>query len=100
MRLLRVGIIFVLVVGVLGVLDAQQGAPHRKRVLAIGAVQGYQQDSVWDGLAMIYNLGKETGLWDTFSKTETQSITTKKLESNAKNPDYCDALNCFTTGEL
>jgi type 1 glutamine amidotransferase len=84
---------------VAGVGDAQQPA-QKKRVLAIGAVKGFQHDSVSDGLAMIYNLGKESGLWDTFIKTDTQLITKKKLQGNAKNLDYFDAVYFYTTGEL
>lgn len=59
-----------------------------------------QHDAVSDGLAAIYNLGKETGLWETYIRTDTQLITKKKLEGNAKNLDYFDAVFFYTTGEL
>ncbi|HLH39297.1 MAG TPA: ThuA domain-containing protein [Bryobacteraceae bacterium] len=77
-------------------LDAQP----RKKVLAIGAAAGYQHDETTDGLATIWKLGKETGLWDTFIRTDTQLITKKKLPLNAKNLDFFDAVVFYTTGEL
>ena len=83
-----------------GVAFGQQQPPKKKRVLAIGAVQGFQHDSVSDALATIYALGHETGLWDTFIKTDTQLLTKKKLPNNAKNLDYFDAVFFYTTGEL
>jgi len=89
-----------LVAGVAGVVEAQQ-PPRKKRVLAIGAVAGFQHDSVSTGLATIYNLGKETGLWDTYIRTDTRLITKKKVPAgNAKNLDYFDAVYFYTTGEL
>lgn len=75
-------------------------AQPRKRVLAIGASAGYQHEEMTDGLATIWKLGKETGLWDTFIRTDTQLITKKKLPDNAKNLDYFDAIVFYTTGEL
>lgn len=73
---------------------------HPKRLLAIGAVSGYQHDSTSDALATLWKIGKETGLWDTYIRTDTQLITKKKLENNAKNLDYFDAIVFYTTGEL
>lgn len=74
--------------------------PAKKRVLAIGAVKGFQHDATSNGLATIWKLGKETGLWDTYIRTDTQLLTKKKLEANAKNLDYFDAVLFYTTGEL
>ena len=72
----------------------------RKKVLAIGEVKGYQHDSVSHALASFERWGKETDLWDTYIRTDTQLITKKKLEGNAKNLDYFDAVIFYTTGEL
>jgi uncharacterized protein len=99
MKLVRLSLAFILAMGVTGVIGAQQ-APKKKKVLAIGATKGFQHDSVSNGLATIYNLGHETGLWDTYIKTDTQLITKKKLSGNAKNLDYFDAIYLYTTGEL
>jgi type 1 glutamine amidotransferase len=79
-------------------LPAQE--PRKKKVLAIGAVSGYEHDSVSNGLATIWKLGHESGLWDTYIRTDTELITKKKLDRNAKNLDYFDAIFLYTTGEL
>jgi type 1 glutamine amidotransferase len=52
-------------------------------------------------MAAIYNMGHESGLWDTMLRTDTELITKKNLERNTKNLDYFDALVFVsTTGEL
>lgn len=81
-------------------LPVSAQAPARKRVLAIGEVKGWQHESVSHALASFEQWGKETGLWDTFIKTDTQLVTKKKLPANAKNLDYFDAVIFYTTGEL
>jgi hypothetical protein len=74
--------------------------PKRKKILAIGEVKGYQHDSVSHALATIERLGRESGLWDTYIRTDSQLITKKKLEGNAKNLNNFDAILFYTTGEL
>lgn len=86
-------------VGLAAVTDAP-AQPKRKKLLAIGAVKGFQHDSVSHGLSTIERLGRESGLWDTYIRTDTQLITKKKLTGNAKNLDYFDAVYFFTTGDL
>lgn len=85
-----------------GILLAQAAPaqPKRKKVLAIGEVKGFQHDSVSHALASVEKWGKESGLWDTYIRTDTQLVTKKKLEGNAKNLDYFDAVIFYTTGEL
>ena len=103
MKLLRLLVPAALSVGLLGTLSTltAQQPPRKKRVLAIGAVAGFQHDSVSSGLATIYNLGKESGLWDTYIRTDTQLLSKKKnIAPNAKNLDYFDAVYFYTTGEL
>ena len=63
MRLLR-SFILLLCAGACALAPAQQNAPHKKRVLAIGQTMGYQHDSVTRGLAMMWQLGRDTGLWE------------------------------------
>lgn len=81
-------------------LGAAAACAQPKKLLAIGAVYGYQHDSTTDGLATIWKIGKETGLWDTVIRTDTQLITKKKLDNNAKNLNDFDAVLFYTTGEL
>ena len=52
-------------------------------------------------MAAIYNMGKDSGLWDTMMRTDTELLTKKPLEKNAKNLDYFDLIVfASTTGEL
>jgi len=75
-------------------------APAKKKVLCIGQVKGFQHDSVTYGLASIWKWGQETGLYDTYIRTDCELITKKKLSNNAKNLDWFDAVVFYTTGEL
>jgi type 1 glutamine amidotransferase len=81
-------------------------APHAKqtyvkRVLVIGQTKGFEHDSISAAMAAVYNMGKESGLWDTTMRTDTELLTKDKLKNNAKNLDYFDLLVfASTTGEL
>jgi type 1 glutamine amidotransferase len=72
----------------------------KKKLLVIGAVKGFQHDSVSNAMGTLYELGHSSGLWDTYLKTDCQLITKKKLGGNAKNLDFFDAVAFYTTGEL
>ena len=97
MRIPRFTTVFALMLAVAAGLDAQ---PKKKKLLAIGKSVGFQHDSVSHALGTIWKLGQETGLWDTFIRTDTQLITKKPLEGNAKNLNFFDAIFFYTTGEL
>jgi type 1 glutamine amidotransferase len=74
---------------------------HLKHVLVIGQTKGFEHDSVSPAMAAIFNLGKESGLWDTMMRTDTELLTKKDFERNAKNLNYFDAvIFASTTGEL
>jgi uncharacterized protein len=74
---------------------------RKKKLLAIGEVKGFQHDSVSHALATIERLGQESGVYDTYIRTDTQLLTKQKLEAgNAKNLNYFDAVIFYTTGEL
>ena len=76
-------------------------AQSKKKVLAIGEVKGFQHDSVSHALATIEQLGRQSGIYDTYIRTDTQLVTKQKLEAgNAKNLNYFDAVIFYTTGEL
>jgi len=82
--------------------------PKRMRVLAWGDVtQGYQHDSVSHALATIERLGYETGLWDTFIRTDSQLITKKPVVGAdgqpllyGKNLNDFDAIFFFGVREI
>jgi type 1 glutamine amidotransferase len=74
---------------------------HLKHILVIGQTKGWEHDSVSDGMVAIYEMGRDSGLWDAMLRTDVGSITKKSLDKNAKNLDYFDAIVFVsTTGEL
>ena len=74
---------------------------HLKHVLVIGQTKGFEHDSVSATMAAIYRMGKESGLWDTMLRTDTELLTKKDMKGNAKNLKYFDAIVfASTTGEL
>src|ERR1700737_4216083 len=79
---------------------AQTEHPKKTHVLVIGEEKGYRHESVSHAMATIDHLGRATGLWDTTIRTDTEAITKKKLEYNAKNLNDFDAVIFFTGGTL
>jgi uncharacterized protein len=74
---------------------------HLKHILVISQTKGYEHDSIPDAMVAIYNMGRESGLWDATLRTDTELITKKELDRNGKNLNYFDALVFVsTTGEL
>lgn len=82
------------------VLIAQQVPTARKRLLVIGEEKGYRHESVSHAMATVERLGRQSGLWDTVIRTDTEVLTKKKLEYNAPNLDNFDAVLFFTGGTL
>jgi uncharacterized protein len=79
---------------------AQSGGSQKKHLLVIGEEKGYRHESVSHAMATIEHLGKQTGLWETTIRTDTEVLTKKKLEYNAKNLTDFDAVLFFTGGDL
>ncbi len=74
---------------------------HLKHVLVIGQTKGFEHDSISGAMATIYNMGRESGLWDTMLRTDTELLTKKPLGNNAKNlNDFDLIIFASTTGEL
>jgi len=74
---------------------------HLKHVLVISQTKGFEHDSISAAMAAIYNMGRESGLWDTELRTDTELLTRKDLGRNTKNLIYFDVLIfASTTGEL
>ena len=91
-------------------------APHprsRKHVLAWADVRtGYQHDSISHAVATIERLGRESGAYDTFIRTDSQLITKHPITFaagtgiatgeafNVRNLDYFDAIFFFGVREI
>jgi type 1 glutamine amidotransferase len=84
----------------------------KKKLLAIGDVHtGYQHDSVSHALATIEQMGRRSGDYVTYIRTDTQLITKDTIYGtgkygaggtrpvNAKNLDYFDAIFFYGLGE-
>jgi len=89
----------VLCLAICSSLTAQTAAP-RKRLLVIGDEKGFRHEAITHAMATIDRLGKQTGLWDTHIRTDTEPLTKRKLEYNAKNLNDFDAVLFYTGGTL
>jgi type 1 glutamine amidotransferase len=81
-------------------LLAQAAAKPTRNLLVIGQAKGYQHESISTAMATFYNLGRSTGLWNTYLRTDCTALTKKPLKWEAKNIDAFDAIVFFTDGEL
>jgi type 1 glutamine amidotransferase len=97
MKTTRCGLLL-LILTLSGSCFAQTGP--QKHLLVIGEEKGYRHESVSHAMATVEHLGKQTGLWDTTIRTDTEALTKKKLEFNAKNLKDFDAVFFFTGGDL
>jgi uncharacterized protein len=79
---------------------AQSIASPKKHILVIGEEKGYRHEAVSHAMATIERLGRETQLWDATLRTDTEALTKRKLEYNAKNLTNFDAVVFFTGGDL
>jgi hypothetical protein len=86
-------------------LALQAQAPQPKRLLAIGDVRsGYQHDSVSHALSTIERLGRQSGVFVTYIRTDSQLLTKQPVtlpdgkKNNAKNLNDFDAIFYMGTG--
>ncbi len=81
----------------------QATPPARKKLLALGDTHtGYTHDSISHAFAVIDRLGRESGLWDTYIRTDSQWITKHPLPATARNGhtlDDFDAVFLFISGD-
>jgi uncharacterized protein len=78
----------------------------QKKLLAIGDVRtGYQHDSISHALSTIERLGRESGAYVTYIRTDSQLLTKQSIGAggrkniNAKNLNFFDAIFYMGTGE-
>lgn len=76
-------------------------AQTKKRILILGAANGWQHDSITGAMATLWKMGRDTGLWEAYLRTDYRWITRKDAGVNGKNLDQFDALVFVnTTGEM
>ena len=71
-----------------------------KQLLVIAEEKGYRHEAVSHAIATLERLGRDSGLWTTTIRTDTEVLTRKKLEYNAKNLNDFDAVFFYTGGKL
>jgi uncharacterized protein len=75
--------------------------PHKHHVLVIAEAKGWQHDSIPDAMVAIYEMGSQSGLWDTELRTDSDLLTFQDIPMNAKNLAYFDAVVfASTSGEM
>jgi type 1 glutamine amidotransferase len=78
-------------------------ATPRRKLLAIGDTHtGFTHDSIGHALAVIDRLGHDSGLYDTYIRTDSQWITKQPVPAparNARNLNDFDAVFLFISGE-
>jgi len=84
----------------LGLAAAAFAQEKKRNLLFIGQSKGYQHDSISTAMVTLYNLGRSSGRWDTYFRTDCNAITQKPLKYGAKNLDAFDAIVFFTDGDL
>ncbi len=65
---------------------------HPKHVLVIAESNGWQHDSIPDAMVAVYEMGNESGLWDTQLRTDSGPLTFHDIPLNGKNLKYYDAV--------
>src|SRR5712692_6126077 len=78
-------VLLILFVAFSGRCGAQTTAQPKKHLLVLGEEKGYRHEAVSHAMATIERLGRKTGLWTTTIRTDSEVLTKKKLEYNAKN---------------
>ncbi len=76
------------------------GQEKKRNLLFIGQSKGYQHEAVSPAMVTLYNLGRSSGLWNTYFRTDCTAITKKPLKWGAKNLNSFDAVVFFTDGDL
>ena len=99
-RVRTIAIVLFLAFGARCAAQTQSSSPPMKRLLVLGEEKGYRHEAVSHALATIERLGRESGLWVTTIRTDTEVLTKQKLEYNAKNLNDFDAVLFYTGGEL
>src|SRR6185503_789292 len=86
--------------GALGATVMAQSAAPKKRLLVIGEEKGYRHEAVTHAMVTIERLGRDTGLWNTVIRTDTEALTKAKLEYNARTLNDFDGVLFYTGGTL
>ncbi len=91
------------IAGTLGAAVGGQTPAAHKKLLALGDTHtGFTHDSIGHALAVIDRIGRESGVYDTYIRTDSQWITKQPVAAparNARNLNDFDAVFLFISGE-
>ena len=85
------------------------GAPRppastKKNVLVFGMTKGFHHDSTSNAMAMVWRLGKESGIWDTEISTDPDILRKRERPGSGFNPlnlaNFDAVVFANTTGEI
>ncbi len=73
----RVCLLFVVlaVTAFSGTWFAQSPEKPKRNLLFIGQAKGYQHESISTAMATLHNLGRSSGLWNTYLRTDCTAIS-------------------------
>jgi type 1 glutamine amidotransferase len=80
--------------------SAASGQETKRNLLVIGQSKGYQHEAISTAMVTLYDLGRNSGRWETTFRTDCTALTKKPLKYQAKNLDHYDAVAFFTDGNL
>jgi type 1 glutamine amidotransferase len=63
-----------------------------KHVLVIGEADDFTHDTITDAMAAVYNMGKESGLWEATLRTDIRLLTNNPAGRNVKGLPYFDCI--------
>jgi type 1 glutamine amidotransferase len=64
----------------------------KKHVLVVAQTRGWHHGSTSNGMAAFWQMGKESGIWDTELRTDMEWLGTNIARGDAHNIDYFDAV--------
>ncbi len=93
---------FWLMLALSSVLAAQTVTPVKKRLLIIGEEKGYRHEAVSHAMSTIERLGRQSGLWDTVIRTDTECLTKEeaRVQCEERLLNDFDAVLFYTGGTL
>jgi uncharacterized protein len=90
----------VISLGSISSAPAQEPAKPKHNLLILGQSKGYQHEAISTAMVTLYNIGRSTGLWNAYFRTDCANITKQPLKYETKNLDAFDAIVFFTDGDL
>ena len=76
MKTMRQILALTLIVAISGAAPAPE---RKKRLLIVGQSKGYQHEAISTAMVTLYNLGRRSGQWETYFRTDCTAITSNPI---------------------